>query len=70
MRLDSEIVRRKMVKSRNIAQILIERGLVLVNKNKAEKANRNISETDIIEIVSHLPFVGRGGEKLSAALKE
>jgi len=62
------IQERGIVKSRSKAQDLIKRGLITVNKKIILKPSVLVSESD--EIVAHdIPrFVGRGGDKLEAAL--
>jgi 23S rRNA (cytidine1920-2'-O)/16S rRNA (cytidine1409-2'-O)-methyltransferase len=49
---------------------LVERGLVLVGGSIADKPARLVSRADPIELLGTPPrFVGRGGEKLQAALE-
>lgn len=69
-RLDTTIQERNIVKSRSKAQDLIKRGLVSVNKKIILKSSALVSDSDEI-VVRDIPrFVGRGGEKLEAALVE
>ena len=70
-RLDVELVNRKMVKSRNVAQQIIKEGIVFVNSKAVVKASIEVNETDEIEIKGNLPkYVGRGGLKLEKAIDE
>lgn len=68
-RLDAELVRRGLTVSRAQAQELIDAGRVLVNGAVADKPARLVAPADNLTI-SGPParFVGRGGEKLDAAL--
>lgn len=68
-RLDAELVRRELTTSRTEAQGLISANRVLVNGSVADKSSRQVAPGDAI-IVSGPParFVGRGAEKLEAAL--
>ncbi len=69
-RLDKLIVQRGLTSSRERAQGLIEAGLVLVDGLAAEKASQILEDTAAIEVTGEaLPFVGRGGLKMEAALK-
>ena len=68
-RLDTELVRRGLAPSRQLARELIETGSVLVGGSTADKPARMVADTDqlvVLEPVS--PFASRGGEKLDAAL--
>lgn len=66
-----ELVSRKTVKSRNVAQQIIKEGIVFVNDKPAIKSSVEVTETDKIEIKGSLPkFVGRGGIKLEKAIDE
>lgn len=68
-RLDAELVRRGLLASRSEAATLIAEGRVLVNGALADKPARLVAPGDALT-VSGPParFVGRGGEKLDAAL--
>lgn len=68
-RLDQELLRRGMVDSRTAATNAIEAGVVLVNGAVADKASRQVSPSDAIVITERARYVGRGGEKLAAALE-
>lgn len=69
-RLDAELVRRGLVASRSQAQELIALARVTVGGAVADKASRLVAAGDNV-LVSGPParFVGRGGEKLDAALE-
>ena len=72
MRLDKELVNRKLVPSRAKAQELIKDNLVLVNGKTINKSNFSVKETDTIEIKENdkLKYVSRGGLKLEKAINE
>ncbi|MEM9037611.1 MAG: TlyA family RNA methyltransferase [Actinomycetota bacterium] len=68
-RLDAELVRRGLVPSRARAKELIELDLVTVGGAVAAKPGRLVDAGEPIELLAPPPrFVGRGGEKLDAAL--
>lgn len=67
-RLDVEMVRRGLVKSRAVAVRLISDKQVLVAGIPATKASQQVTTDSKIELLSTPQFVGRGGEKLAAAL--
>jgi 23S rRNA (cytidine1920-2'-O)/16S rRNA (cytidine1409-2'-O)-methyltransferase len=71
MRLDHLLVEKGLFPSRTRAQAAIMAGIVFVNGQKAEKAGHSYPNEATIEIkgADH-PYVGRGGLKLEAALKE
>lgn len=69
-RLDAEMVRRGLVPSRSAAQDAISSGRVRVAGAVAEKASRLVSLGESVAVVGPPSrFVGRGGEKLLAALE-
>jgi 23S rRNA (cytidine1920-2'-O)/16S rRNA (cytidine1409-2'-O)-methyltransferase len=69
-RLDAELVRRGLTASREQAQQAIAAGRVVVAGAVADKAARQVDAGEPIEIVGPPPrFVGRGGDKLDAALE-
>ena len=70
MRLDAALFAKGMCSSRNRAQTLIADGHVTVNGIVCLKASRTVSDTDEIHVTESLPYVGRGGYKLSYALAE
>lgn len=68
-RLDAELVRRGLASSRTDAQATVAAGRVLVNGAVADKSARLVAPGDALLIEGPPPrFVGRGGEKLDAAL--
>ncbi len=68
-RLDVEIARRGLVRSRSAARELVERGLVLVNGVQAGKPSAEVSPSDDISLKETPRFVSRAGEKLDHALE-
>jgi 23S rRNA (cytidine1920-2'-O)/16S rRNA (cytidine1409-2'-O)-methyltransferase len=69
-RLDAELVRRGLATSRTAAQQLIAAGRVLVAGSVAERAARQVSPAEPVVVTGDPDrFVGRGGEKLDAALE-
>jgi 23S rRNA (cytidine1920-2'-O)/16S rRNA (cytidine1409-2'-O)-methyltransferase len=70
-RLDAELVRRGLCASRTEAHRLIDEGRVTVGGAPAPKASRMVAAGDAVEgIGPPRRFVGRGGQKLDAALAE
>ena len=68
-RLDTELVRRGLVPSRDRAQAEIAAGRVMVRGVPATKAARMVDADDPLALQGPGPrFVSRGGEKLAAAL--
>lgn len=70
MRLDVLISKKQLVESRRKAWDLIKTGKVLVDGKRILKPATPVSPNAKIEIESFLPYVGRGGLKLKAALDE
>ena len=73
-RIDKILVERGLAESRTKAQALVMAGVVLVNEQRAEKASDQFA-TDASIRVKHADdpasrYVGRGGLKLEAALRE
>jgi 23S rRNA (cytidine1920-2'-O)/16S rRNA (cytidine1409-2'-O)-methyltransferase len=69
-RLDAELVRRGLVPNRAEAQQAVAAKRVLVNGAVAEKPARLVAAGDALTVAGPPPrFVGRGGEKLDAALE-
>ena len=69
-RLDVELVRRGLAPSRTAAGELITDGRVLVNGAPTERSSRLVDPADAVTITGEPPrFVGRGGDKLLAALE-
>lgn len=71
VRLDSELVRRKLARSREHAQELIEKGYVLVEGVVSQKSSRQVDQNISIVVKEKLDskWVSRGAFKLLSALK-
>ncbi|MEA3238546.1 MAG: TlyA family RNA methyltransferase [Candidatus Bipolaricaulota bacterium] len=67
-RLDKVIKQRGLIRSRSRAQRMIQAGRIRVDGKILLRPGHPIDSEAQIEIVSREPFVGRGGEKLAAAL--
>ena len=71
MRIDKLLVERGLVPSRERAQAMILSGRVLVNEQKVEKAGAGVDPEAAIRLLGDdLKYVGRGGLKLEAALRD
>jgi 23S rRNA (cytidine1920-2'-O)/16S rRNA (cytidine1409-2'-O)-methyltransferase len=71
IRLDRLLLMREIAPSRERAQALIIAGQVLVNGQKVEKPGTLVPENAEIRVLGgQMPYVGRGGIKLEAALRE
>jgi 23S rRNA (cytidine1920-2'-O)/16S rRNA (cytidine1409-2'-O)-methyltransferase len=69
--LDAELVRRGLTDSRERAQDAVRDGRVLVSGSQATKPGRLVAASEPIELAGPGPrYVGRGGDKLEAALLE
>jgi 23S rRNA (cytidine1920-2'-O)/16S rRNA (cytidine1409-2'-O)-methyltransferase len=68
VRLDELLVARGLASSRAAAARLILAGQVRLPGGVAPKAGRLVATDTALERVAPAPFVGRGGEKLAAAL--
>ena len=70
-RLDAELVRRGLARSREAATDLIEARVVLVSGIPATKPATQVdAETSILIAENRDEFVSRGGHKLAGALAE
>lgn len=69
IRLDSLLVTKGLIESREKARALILGGNVLVNGDRVDKAGTFIRPDVSVEILQKMPYVSRGGLKLEAALK-
>jgi 23S rRNA (cytidine1920-2'-O)/16S rRNA (cytidine1409-2'-O)-methyltransferase len=69
-RIDQLLLDRGLADSRQKAQALILAGQVMVNGQRAEKAGQTVPADAVLEVAERLPFVGRGGLKLQAALDQ
>jgi 23S rRNA (cytidine1920-2'-O)/16S rRNA (cytidine1409-2'-O)-methyltransferase len=67
-RLDTALVDRQLVETRQKAQALILSGKVRVDGQKADKPGRIVNNETRIEVEQPLKYVSRGGLKLEAAL--
>lgn len=69
VRLDAELVRRRLARSRADAQSAIEQGRVLVRGMPARRVTTMVTSTDPISLTGTAArFVSRGGDKLDGAL--
>ncbi|NNF98435.1 MAG: TlyA family RNA methyltransferase [Desulfobacteraceae bacterium] len=69
-RLDVLLVEKKLVQSRQRARSLIMAGRVLVDNSRVDKPGQRFCHGVSIELTGEdIPFVSRGGLKLSAALE-
>jgi len=68
-RLDLLLVERRLVESRAKAQWLIKNGFVLVNNTEIVKPGKQIDNRANIQLKAEYPYVGRGGLKLEAAIR-
>jgi 23S rRNA (cytidine1920-2'-O)/16S rRNA (cytidine1409-2'-O)-methyltransferase len=71
VRLDAEIVRRKLARSREHAQELIEKGFVIVDGVVSNKSSRQVSQeiSIVIRETESSKWVSRGAYKLLSALE-
>lgn len=70
VRLDSALVQRGLLPSRERAKEAVKAGLVLVNGMPARKPGSSVDEADVLEVMGPgLRYVGRGGLKLEKALQ-
>ncbi|HEX7464258.1 MAG TPA: TlyA family RNA methyltransferase [Actinomycetota bacterium] len=68
-RLDAELVRRGLARTRTEAQAAVLGGLVVVGGRPAEKPSTLVAASEAVELMgAPRRFVSRGGEKLDAAL--
>ncbi len=68
-RLDSELLRRGLVPSREKARAIIMAGKVSVNGALMDKPGKDVDIESAITVQQDMPYVGRGGLKLEAALE-
>ena len=68
-RLDTELVRRGLVESRNKAQELIRQGVVEVAGRRVVKASTPVDEVEAITVLVESVDVGRGALKLRHAIE-
>jgi 23S rRNA (cytidine1920-2'-O)/16S rRNA (cytidine1409-2'-O)-methyltransferase len=71
VRIDKLLVERGLVPSRERAQAMVLSGRVLVNEQKVEKAGASVDPAAAVRLLGDdLKYVGRGGLKLEAALRD
>ena len=68
MRIDTLLIEKRLVESRQKAQSLIMAGQVLVDGTVVDKPGRRIAEGAQVTVREGLPYVSRGGIKLAHAL--
>lgn len=66
--LSNAMVKRALVPSLEAAEVLIEKGRVLVNGAQAMSGVHQVAPKDSIHITEQERFVSRGGQKLQAAI--
>jgi 23S rRNA (cytidine1920-2'-O)/16S rRNA (cytidine1409-2'-O)-methyltransferase len=69
-RIDVLLVERRLVESRSKARWLIKNGYILINGKKVLKPGKRIDSSLKIILEKNFPYVGRGGIKLEAALRD
>lgn len=69
-RLDQLLVDRGLAETRQKAQALILSGSVILNGQKDLKPGQNVAEDCQLEVIGKLPYVGRGGLKMQAAIEQ
>lgn len=67
-RLDAELVRRGLARSRAVAADAVAQGLVTVDGRPALKASAKVSAASVLELAGSDHYVSRGAHKLIAAL--
>jgi 23S rRNA (cytidine1920-2'-O)/16S rRNA (cytidine1409-2'-O)-methyltransferase len=70
MRLDQELVLRKLCDSRTEAQELIALGAVYVDGDVCLKQTKDILQSNVLVVTRRRTFVSRGGEKLHGVLTD
>jgi len=68
-RLDILLLEKGLASSRQKARALIMAGKVLVNGMRVDKPGKELSDQARVSVEEELPYVGRGGLKLRAALE-
>lgn len=68
LRLDSLLVERGLIESRQRAQLLIRAGQVRMNGQVVDKPSQVCDQGVELQVQREPPFVSRGGEKLQGAL--
>ena len=70
LRLDHVLVERGLAPTRSRARAVIMAGKVRVGGQAASKPGTLVTSDDHIELIAAPRFVGRGGDKLAAAIDE
>jgi len=70
MRLDSYLVEKEIVDSRNKAQTIIKEGLVSVNAKIIKKSSFRVEEGDEVSVANYKQYVSRAAYKLLEFLEE
>ena len=70
MRLDSYLVEKEIVDSRNKAQTIIKEGLISVNAKIIKKSSFKIEEGDDVSVANYKQYVSRAAYKLLEFLEE
>lgn len=69
-RIDKLLVEKGLVESREKAKALILAGQVLANEQRIDKPGQTVPVDSVIRVKGqHMPYVGRGGLKMDAAVK-
>ena len=69
-RIDQLLVDRELAESRERAQALVIAGYVRVNGRKVDKPGQTVPEDSALELTERMRYVGRGGLKLEAAIRD
>lgn len=67
-RLDAELVRRGLARSRAVAAEAVTRGIVTVDGRPAAKPAQRVAPDEVLEVAEPEGYVSRGAHKLVAAL--
>ncbi|PHQ58440.1 MAG: TlyA family rRNA (cytidine-2'-O)-methyltransferase [Sulfurimonas sp.] len=70
MRLDTYLVEKEFVDSRNKSQTIIKEGLVSVNNKVIKKSSFKVEELDDVSVEAHDSYVSRAAYKLLEFLQE
>lgn len=70
MRLDTYLVEKEFVDSRNKAQTIIKEGLVSVNEKVIKKSSSQVQDDDAISVKNYKQYVSRAAFKLLEFLEE
>ncbi|HIC12768.1 MAG TPA: TlyA family RNA methyltransferase [Sulfurimonas sp.] len=70
MRLDTYLVEKEFVDSRNKSQTMIKDGLVSVNEKVIKKSSFKVEEGDEVSVAEHKQYVSRAAFKLLEFLEE